>query len=101
MYIRGAPPFISPSLFTGSAHVQTSLPGIALSGGGREELRGFHVTRGQLCQVSFNVFMLLWDVGSLCAEETVYEPGPRAPSTGGVTAVLGKCFFCFKIMVIK
>lgn len=72
MYIRSASPFISPSLFTGSAHVQTSLPGIALSGGGREELRGIHVTRGQLCQVSFSAFMVLWDVGSFCAEESGY-----------------------------
>lgn len=44
--------FVSPCLFTGGAHVQTSLPGAALSRGGREELRGVHVTRGQLCQVS-------------------------------------------------
>lgn len=72
MYIGTAPPFISPALFAGSAHVQASLPGVALSGGGREELRGIHVTRGQLCQVSFNVSVVLWDVGSLCAEETVY-----------------------------
>lgn len=73
---------MSPSLFTGSAHVQTSLPGVALSGGGGEELRGIHVARGQLCQVSFNVFRVRWDVGSFCAEGTVYKPGQRAPSTG-------------------
>lgn len=82
MYIRSAPSFMSPSLFTGSAHVQTSLPGVALPGSGREELRGIHVTRGQLCQVSLNVFMVRWDVGSFCAEETVYKSGQRAPSTG-------------------
>lgn len=67
--------FISASLFTGNTHVQTSLPGVALSRGGREELRGVHVTRWQFCQVSAELFTCREVFVTLAASRPWKGPG--------------------------
>lgn len=83
-------------ILTGSTHTQASLLGSALSRGGWEELRGVHVTRGQLCQVSSVLFMWPLNCFDFAGEQPVRPPTPHmqellpewtTPPTGCNTAV--------------
>lgn len=95
-------------ILTDSSHTQASLLGSALSRGGWEELRGVHVTRGQLCQVSSVSFM--WSLIILILPvraEQLFSEKERPPHAGALTwmdysphwsqhsCASGKCFFFF------